>query len=161
MKLGRLREVRMLALAACLLVAFILSSTMALRSGSDTDTLRLERENNATANQVMYRGTLGSMLTSAQTCPLQFDGGDTGFSATLVWDAAPEITATGVMKIELHQIRGVFDAVVDTSEVPDNGPISAYWQKLDAGTYYVKLIRDNAKVSISAANVMFYWLRSA
>ena len=106
MKLGRLREVGMLVLAACLLVAFVLSLTLALRPGSDAGALRLEREYNVASNQVMYRGTLDSMLASAQTSPLQFAAGDVGFSATLVWDAAPEITAAGVVKIELHRIRG-------------------------------------------------------
>lgn len=161
MKLGRLKEVGMLTLAALLLVAFVLSSLATLRIGSSADTFQLKKETNTASGQMMYRGTLNSMFASAQTRPAQFDAGDVGFSATLVWDVASEKTPIGTMKIELHRIQGVFDTVADACEAPDNGPVSAYWQKLDAGTYYVKLIRDNAKIPISAANAMFYWLRPA
>lgn len=161
MRFDRLREIGLMALAGMLIAALVVTSSIAFRA-SDGRGFALEQASDIPDNeQVLYAGSLSGFLRSAETGIYEFDAGDLGFSGSFFWEDASANYAPGTMMVELHSVRGLLDVCVGSEAVSDNGFVGAYWQGVEAGRYYVKLVRTDGKAKTAASNVMLYWLEHA
>lgn len=154
MRIDRLGEVGMVVLAGVLLAALVAVSAVTLSAPAGA--FDLELSENGQAGQVLHAGSLSGMTSAASTEAYEFGAGDIGFTATFFWENPAANPVPGTLRIELHRVDGLLDVPVDAQFLSDNGYVAAYWQNLDAGKYYVKLVRTNGSESVEAANVMFY-----
>ena len=158
MRVDRLKEIGLVTLAGVLVAALVAVSVVALgASGNGRFELELA-EDTPKGQQVLYAGSINSFLSSAKSDAYEFESGDIGFSGNFFWEDSSAGYTPGHMTVELHSVRGLFDVCLDSETVSDNGDVSAYWQDIEAGKYYVKLVRADGKTMVSASNVMFYWL---